>query len=331
VSDKAGSGEQVRGKAVEPWEDAVAAAARRGDSVAAGRLLDAQFPNGSPEWITAAKAIKKRVAAEPIWSQPKADYVARMGAEAARGAPSQMAGYEASESAKRKASDAYDAAIEKAYLAGEKTVEKPIWAQTGIEWSGHPDGPGPMAHFHKSAVTQAVRSGKPVPAEVLADYPDLAAAHPEAAKFTGTAANGVRYVDGVPQKGEESGPSTANAVDTNRERGSIPGQGAQPATPNPEAKPMTATKVRRTSTSGQGDISGDLLHTDTLTMPNKGQAVEAKIEIVKLDSPVNGLGYAMVADAAGQTRWRLFKSEDDARAELAKSKEQSAKQFGGAK
>jgi len=63
----------------------------------------------------------------------------------------------------------------------------------------------------------------------------------DAAKVSGTAAYGVRYVNGVPQKGEEE--PTRIPVDSNQSSGSIPGQGTQPATPQPETKAMTTTEL----------------------------------------------------------------------------------------
>lgn len=91
----------------------------------------------------------------------------------------------------------------------------------------------------------------------------------------------------------------------------------------------SAAKVSYTSTSGQGSISGQSVKADTLRMPYKGGVVDAKIDVVKLDSPQGEFTHAMVADA-GQagTRWRLFRSEADAVSELEKAK--AAQPKGGA-
>lgn len=64
-----------------------------------------------------------------------------------------------------------------------------------------------MKEQHKSKILTARAFGKPVPAEVLADYPDLAgkatAPQPPEPGFTGRAANGVYFINGVAQKQQD--------------------------------------------------------------------------------------------------------------------------------
>lgn len=101
---------------------------------------------------------------------------------------------------------------------------------------------------------------------------------------------------------------------------------AAPASPPPAATPAA---VKYTSTGGQGVISGQSVKTDTLRMPHKGGVVDAGIDVVKLDAPQGEFTHAMVADAgAAGIRWRLFRTEADAVAELDKAK--AAQPKGGA-
>jgi hypothetical protein len=68
------------------------------------------------------------------------------------------------------------------------TVPREPWQMTRAEWSGtfqtSPDAVGATRaaydRVHRAAVVKAVENGQPVPAEVLADYPDLAAKAPAA-------------------------------------------------------------------------------------------------------------------------------------------------------
>lgn len=75
---------------------------------------------------------------------------------------------------------------------------------------------------HRNLVTAALAAGKPVPSEVLADYPDLAgkaaAPQPPEPGFTGKADNGVYYINGVAQKapGESTGIPVASEPDASK-------------------------------------------------------------------------------------------------------------------
>jgi len=65
-------------------------------------------------------------------------------------------------------------------------------------------------------------------------------ASPAGTNFTGTAANGVKYVNGVPQKSAaDSGKSDVFPLATDAGKGSITGVGPQSATPKPETNPMS--------------------------------------------------------------------------------------------
>jgi hypothetical protein len=62
-------------------------------------------------------------------------------------------------------------ARDKAFIAGKEVAQKPDWAKKQADYmndSGNDDVD------HRAAVESALAAGKPVPAEVLADYPDLA-------------------------------------------------------------------------------------------------------------------------------------------------------------
>lgn len=211
---------------------------------------------------------------------------------------------------------------------------------------------------HRAAVESALASSKPVPPEVLADYPDLAPKAPAAQNSTAdlTAGHTGGNIGGVettpPQEDRKMEPQSNRfkvtakgrdfdyAVKLLKKRGAkynpedqtwTPAEGSSVGDDYPEyftktqQKSSGSPKVTRQSTSGQGSISGDLVHEDTVKMPYKGSPIDAKIEIVKLDTPSNGMGYAMVANTGDVTRWKLYQSEELAREELAKTKEQSAK------
>ncbi len=67
----------------------------------------------------------------------------------------------------------YEQAIETAYLAGKPTADKPAWAKKAGDYLGDEDDPEYRVKAHKPHVAAALAAGKPVPPEVLADYPDL--------------------------------------------------------------------------------------------------------------------------------------------------------------
>jgi len=77
--------------------------------------------------------------------------------------------YEKRDSVERSLSDKHYQLLEEAYING-KSTKKPLWAETLSEYEKRS---GNDKSEHRITVEQALKSGKPVPPEVLKDYPDL--------------------------------------------------------------------------------------------------------------------------------------------------------------
>ena len=126
---------------------------------------------------------------------------------------------------------------------------------------------------HHDAVADALAAGKSVPPEVLKDYPDLAAAHAEKTRFTGTDALGREWVDGkLVAKAEESptpdvAPTTPPEknqelpVDNRLPSGNIPSSGGNDSRTGGKAMDVKVEKVK------WGRFDADYL---AIKVPRKG-------------------------------------------------------------
>lgn len=143
-----------------------------------GKEADAPQATPAPVAVPEAKATSVATdtpkAATGPHTMTEDAYVAKQSAEGMKKATlGQRNDPKHKEAIQAKASKDWKDAIERAYINGDAATDKPKWAKR--ETDIHPAGLGPMSDRHKQDIKDALVAGKPVPPEVLADYPDLAA------------------------------------------------------------------------------------------------------------------------------------------------------------
>lgn len=158
----------------------------------------------------------------------------------------------------------YDAAVESALAAGKDVPleNRPLWALTAQQ-SAERTGDDVDVNWHRSVVAEAIADGKPVPPEVLADYPDLAS---EAPTQPQKAAEPTPAPEVVPPPGTQQ--ATAQEPQQPKNKGVKPTVDVVAESPDLQLarKSEAEAESRRQAISDKGLQAGDVV-----TQPSTGR------------------------------------------------------------
>ncbi|MDD4984635.1 MAG: PLxRFG domain-containing protein [Dehalococcoidales bacterium] len=166
----------------EPWADAILAQGTAQDTPASTptQPQTPQKPTISGKAVGEVGVEGKKAAKEP-WEMSVDDYIAsRFENERYKGISKQAPrAYirKHEDSVKDRLREEWYAENEKAYIDGNDVPDanRPIWSINAKQYAARSDDilDEYIRSDHKNAVAEALREGKPVPAEVLKEYPDL--------------------------------------------------------------------------------------------------------------------------------------------------------------